>query len=41
MMKKVFAMSCGFFAALSAMNLAGILKVGFYHEPKPPHLRGE
>ncbi|WP_277603138.1 hypothetical protein [Brevibacillus sp. SYP-B805] len=41
MMKKVLRMSCGVFAALSALNLMGILKMGVWHEPKPPHLRGE
>jgi len=37
-MKKMLA---GLFATLSALNLAGILKIGFLHEPKPPHLREE
>lgn len=38
-MKKLLVMSCGFFATLSAMNLAGILKIGILHEPTPPDLR--
>ncbi len=41
MMKKLATLSCSFFAALSALNLVGILCTGILHEPKPPHLRGE
>lgn len=41
MFKKLAVLSCSFFAALSAMNLAGVLCIGYIHEPKPPHLRGE
>jgi hypothetical protein len=41
MLKKLAVLSCGFFAMLSSMNLAGIMCISNLHEPKPPHMRGE
>ncbi|MDT3417671.1 MULTISPECIES: hypothetical protein [Brevibacillus] len=38
-MKKLVKLTCGFFASLSALNLAGILKVGVFYEPLPPEQR--
>lgn len=38
-MKKFQIFASGFFALLSTLNLAGVLKGGMLYEPIPPHLR--
>lgn len=40
-MKKFQIFFSGFFALLSTLNMAGILKGGALYEPIPPHLREE
>lgn len=40
-MKKIRNFVSGFFALLSTLNMAGVLKGGALYEPVPPHLREE
>ncbi|MDR4997982.1 hypothetical protein [Brevibacillus parabrevis] len=40
-MKKILSAFCSFFGAISALNIAGVLKAGFLYEPLPPHMREE